>query len=178
MQTYRRVGEWMVGNGLLTEEQLEQALQQKGQQRQRFGDFLVAQGWVQERDVTRCLAEQFHLEITDLSKIKQQRKAKLLVSSSFALQRLVLPVAFDKEGLHCVVGDPVDVETTDALRIRAGVPVKLTLAPASELRAAIRQAYRLPGATAPATKKRPAKIEFQADRQALVRALENGGNAA
>lgn len=168
----------MVAHGVLTEEQLDRALKLRPQQRRRFGEMLVALGYCSEEDVTRCLAEQFDLPIVDVSKISPKSKAFRLISGSFALNRLVLPIEMKDGCLICVVSDPVDIQTTDDLRARAGVPLQLSLAPTSQLRAAIQKAYRLPNMneSAPANKKLP--IDMQTDRQALVKALLDGGRVA
>ncbi len=178
MQSYRRVGEWMVEHGVLTEEQLNRALKMKSQQDRRFGEVLVLNGFCTEDDVTECLAEQFDLAVVDFSKIHPKASAYNLISGSFALNRLVLPFQLKDGVLDCIVSDPVDIQSTDEVRDRAGVPLRLHLAPTSALRAAIQRTYKLPkmNESTPSGKKLP--IDMQTDRSALLRALQDGGQVA
>ena len=168
----------MVARGVLTEEQLDRALRLRPQQRRRFGEMLVEQGFCSEQDVTQCLADQFDLPIVDLEVVHPKPKAFRLISGSFALNRLVLPIELRDGTLTCVISDPVDIQTTDELRDRAGFPLKLLLAPTTPLRAAIQKAYKLPKyeVAPPSTKKVP--IDMQTDRRALMRALQDGGQVA
>ncbi len=177
MQAYRRVGDWMVTRGIMTEAQLDQALEMRPKFQLRFGEFLVTQGYCTESDITECLAEQFSMPIADLEGLKPKVKARQLVSGSFALNRLVLPIELKDGTLTCVIGDPIDIHTTDELRNRTGFPLNLILAPVSPLREAIRTAYRLPS-TVTAASQAPVHIDQQDDRRALIRALQDGGLAA
>lgn len=168
----------MVQHGVLTEEQLDRALKMKSHQSCRFGELLVANGFCTEADVTECLAEQFDLAVVDFAKIRPKANAYNLISGSFALNRLVLPFQLKEGVLDCIVCDPVDVESTDEVRDRAGVPLRLYLAPTSALKAAIQRTYKLPKLVefTPTGKKLP--IDMQTDRRALILALEEGDRAA
>ena len=161
----------------MTPAQLELALELRPKLPLRFGELLVAQNMCTENDLTECLAEQFNMPVVDLETLKPKVKARQLVSGSFALNRLVLPIEIKDGKLTCVISDPIDIQTTDELRNRAGYPLNLVLAAATPLREAIRKAYRLPS-----TKIDPnpthLHIDLQDDRRALIRALQDGGLVA
>ncbi len=179
MQPYRRVGEWMLAKGILTQDQLTEALSMRSTHQCRFGDLLVAEGFCTEQDVIDCLAAQFDLPVIDLGKVRPRRDALRLISGSFALNRLLLPVRYQDGFLDCVVADPVDIESTDALRGKSFAPLKIFLATSTQLRTAIQKAYKLPTYDSKAVTAVPTlKIDAQVDRRALLMAMESGGLAA
>jgi len=59
----RRIGELLVGNGLITEQELEGALAQQASTDERLGEILVARRLVSSTDLTNVLMEQLGREL-------------------------------------------------------------------------------------------------------------------
>ncbi len=62
----RRLGELLVGKGLITPHQLEEALHLSREWGSRLGDVILSTGWVAPVDFYGVLANHFHLEFVDL----------------------------------------------------------------------------------------------------------------
>ena len=62
----KMLGEILVGQGVLSAEQLVGALDGQAEAGQRLGEYLVAKRVLSERDLAAVLAEQFALEVVDL----------------------------------------------------------------------------------------------------------------
>lgn len=190
MIQYKRIGEMLLEAGLLTQEELDHALQTKLGTTLRFGEILTALGYVTEDEITNCLADQYGYRVAKLELIEPERAALEVVPSITALSGLVLPISVTADKFSCVIADPLDVPLTDSLLRMAGRPVEFSLSTPSELFDAIVKAYGLgpkgravtlgvaplprkePAAkpTRPRTK-RPIKIDPQDDRFALLAAL-------
>lgn len=174
MQQYRRIGDWLLEHGILTEDQLKSAIQAQKGRKARFGEVLVELGFCKEIDIVKCLSEQFDVPIAKLKSVVPEKRALNVISGSYALNHCVLPVCNDGVALECVIADPLDIAVTDAVREKAGLPLRLYIAAPTDLRKAIRAAYRLPSFEKP--KKNSGtrmKIDAQADRQALIAAVES-----
>lgn len=172
MSTYQRVGEFLVAKGLLTNEQVQLALEAKRQTTRRFGEVVVALGFASEDDIVHCLAEQYQMEVLDPLGLRPQPAALRLVPSSQALERLILPYKLTDFECSCILADPLDVAITDELSASVKRPLRLTLGAPSRLREAIIQAYKLPlTPPAPSKRKRKPVYDMQTDRQALLEAL-------
>jgi len=65
---HKRIGEMLVDAGLLTTAQVEQALRQQTIWGSRFGDVVLAMGWVRPKDFYRELARHFDLGFVDMVK--------------------------------------------------------------------------------------------------------------
>lgn len=63
-----RLGDILVHNGLITEEQLEEALRHAGQEGVRLGEALVQLGLIDPDAITWAMGHQFHLSFVELSR--------------------------------------------------------------------------------------------------------------
>lgn len=186
---YKRLGEILVDRGYVAEEDLAKALSLQESTSTRLGEIVSSMGWANENQVTQCLAEQYGYDVVDVNEIDFDTKTLALVSSDRALRNLVLPIGIKDGFLHCIIGDPINVVPIDELRIAQELPLKICMAPPSELREAIIQQYYRVSTTAVGklstarakeesatpvknTLKRKLKIDSQTDRVALLNALE------
>lgn len=176
---YRKLGDWLESQGLVTPIQLEQALEVARQRRLRIGEALVATGACTDLAIAEALAKQFDLPLVDPATISIQRGVTKRLAGGWARSRTVLLVRVTSTEAHIVIADPLDLETTDQLREALGRPLVLSLAPFKALRERIDSVYRFPTRDTAKTPspKRPMKLDPMADRIGLLRGLE-GDHAA
>ena len=170
--SYKKLGELLVGSGLLTEQQVQDALAMQKQSPARLGEIATAMGWASEKQISECLAIQYDYELMDPTNVECSCDALSTMSYPRALKNLTLPVKFESDKLHCVIADPINIVALDELRSAQRFPLNVSIAPPSDLREAIIRNYV--GET-PQPQKRQAKgksgIDDQSDRIALLRAL-------
>ncbi len=136
-------GEILLERGLITPEQLDQALELRSRTNFRIGECLVHLGFIEEHAITRCLSEQYDLPIADLSKVVPSARALGLMPCSFALSRLILPLDIVDNVLGAIISDPIDIESSDEVIRNTGYRLELWLAPAGALSEAIARWYSL-----------------------------------
>jgi len=138
----RRFGELLLDRGLLSSDQINDAMRQRSDPRERLGQTLVRLGLLNERDVVQLLSEQFSLPIADNEKLsKADPEAVQLVPENMARQANLLALRREGESLEVVVGDPLDVVSLDNLKALTGCTLKVWIAPPSEVREAIQEFY-------------------------------------
>lgn len=174
---YLRIGEILVGQGLLTSDQVAQALESQRQNRTRFGEIVVTMGWVTEEDLARALGDQYHFDYVDANAIEPESDSLLAVSGRWALTKLILPHRKFEGRFEVVIADPLDVATTDEIRSLQELPLKIFVAGPIALRSAIIRHYTLEcdletAATHRTPSVRPRRIDWQTDRAALLGALD------
>lgn len=152
MSSHHRIGEILLAKGLISEEQLSQALAERGDSYFRLGEVVSAKGWVTEDDVVDCLAEQTHLPVIDLDLTYPDPDAVEMLGLGYCFARLVLPISVRQNRLTCAVADPMDNSFFQALEDSKGVNVDIVLARPTALRAAI---HRLMGKSSQQTRKTP-----------------------
>ena len=69
-----RLGDLFVREGLITQDQLQEALREAQLSKTRIGFALVKLGFVPENQLTRALAKQFRVPAVDLEKVKVEDK--------------------------------------------------------------------------------------------------------
>ena len=99
-----QLGSLLVRDGLLSPEQLEEALAEKEHTGRRIGEIVVARGWVPAAGLARALAEQHHLEFIDLQKTRVEPAATNLLPEHYARRYEALPVEPPEQFVFRVFG--------------------------------------------------------------------------
>lgn len=140
-----RMGERMVSMGLITEDQLNVALQEKKISGKMLGEILVSLGFIEEDALTVFLAETSGFGVFDPRNTIVDGDALALLDKRVALQHQVLPILLDDEAedVHVAMSDPYDVVALDTLRryLPKGYQIKPMVTTSAILSEAIDAAY-------------------------------------
>jgi len=138
----RMLGELLVGRGVVTAEQLVQALDAAAEAGQRLGEFLVSKRVLTERDLATVLAEQFGLEVVDLRHEFPDPTSVVALPEAHAREWGALVLRRTDFGFDVVVADPSDTSIAERLREVLRQPAKLYVGSAGEIDRAMDVAYR------------------------------------
>ena len=135
----RKLGDTLVGWGVITPQQLEAALEAQARDgrtvRRRLGRVLVDAGLVTDGAVAAALADMHGLQVVDLDLQIIDPGVARRIPHSIAVQHVVLPLTVREGVLRVAVADPVDVVALDDLRMRAqGLRLEVVVAAESQLR--------------------------------------------
>jgi type IV pilus assembly protein PilB len=137
-----RLGALLLRNGLLTPEQLADALEEKAQVGGRLGEIVVRKGWLTEEAIARALAEQQHAEFVDLAASPPNPAAATLLPEKFARRYRAVPVRFlDENTILVAVADPTNVVNVDHLNVALGLEVRMAVATESDIAAALERVH-------------------------------------
>lgn len=143
----QQLGDVLVLRGFVTHDHVQEALALQTQSGGRLGEILVQMGVLEERDLVGALAEFFGMPVADLRRYKPDPDALALISEEVARQNMAMPISLHDDGLHVAVAEP-----SDSLRFllseKSGHPVRLLLAPASDVTWAIDSNYLAIGGVA------------------------------
>ncbi|HVL63535.1 MAG TPA: ATPase, T2SS/T4P/T4SS family [Actinomycetota bacterium] len=132
-----RLGEMLIAKGIISDEQLEEALREQQVTAERLGTILVTRGYVDEVDLVRTLAEHFGLEFIDLEERPIDPSAVQLVKESFARYHQLLPVGWENDRLLVAMVNPTNVFSLDDLRSVTGEDIRALMAEPNQLMRAI-----------------------------------------
>jgi len=138
----RRLGEILMEAGLLTPEQLQQALEAQATSGRRLGDQLVTSGLLDERTLARALAEQYGLRQVDLRHEEPAAPALGLLDEAAARELLAVPLRLDGDALEVAVADPSLPGLDRVLEEAVGRRVRLRVASLSDVRHTLDRAYK------------------------------------
>ena len=111
-----RMGERMVAMGLLTDDQLNVAIQEKKRSTKMLGEILVDLSFITEDELTVFLAQISGFTVFDPRSTIVDSEALAVLEKNIAIQHQVLPVSFCEGGINVAMSDPYDVVALDTLR--------------------------------------------------------------
>ena len=111
-----RLGEILIQEGLLTEEQCQQVLSEQKSSGHRLGYLLVKQGLVDENAITKVLARQYRMPAVDLSRFEVDPHISKLIPSDMALKHTVLPLKREGRTLTVAMADPTNLGLIEDLK--------------------------------------------------------------
>jgi len=138
----KRLGEMFVEKGLVTEDQVQDVLQEqtKTQNKNFIGEMFVEKGFVVEDDLLMTLAEQFGIEFVELAKKDIDWEVPARFSSSFIDQHRCLPFQADEETVTLAITNPLNAWAISVAEKQAAPSdVNFVLAKKTELDAAIKE---------------------------------------
>lgn len=138
-----RIGDRLVAQGVITQDQLNVALQEKKISGKMLGAVFVELGFVAQEDLTAFLAEEAGLGVFNPSEAGYDPECVALFDKRTARKLKALPVSV-QDGRYCIaMSDPQDVVALDTLRsyLPRGAELVPLLASFDELSQGIDKAY-------------------------------------
>jgi len=144
-QAKRHIGQILIAQGILTEDQLRIALLEQLKTNQPVGKLLVNLGFVSEATLRDALSEKLGLQSVDLTQIIVDSAALKIVPREFAKRHHIFPVALDRENRRLIIAlaDTHNIVAIDQVRaqLRGEFEVETRLAGETEIARAIDQYY-------------------------------------
>lgn len=141
-----RLGEFLVRRGLVTQGDLDASLRFKERTGEPLGQVLVSQGLLSEEQLYRALAEQHNLEyLPDLSSYTVTESVLDALSRSDAVRYSALPISrLDDGSYEIVTSDP---QSFAQIQERIGQPVRFLISLPVQVERAIERFYPAPAPT-------------------------------
>lgn len=131
----KKLGDILVGWGMLTQPQLDQATKVAAGAGKRLGETIVELGFAKEEQVAKALANQFSMEYVDLAANGAGSQINIkLIPEDLVKKHLILPMEKTNGRLRLIIHDPMDLELLDMLRFRLNVEIDPRLAPRSQIK--------------------------------------------
>src|SRR5436853_4900722 len=114
--TSDKLGEILLREGLITQDQLKKALLEQKNTGMRLGYTLVKLGFVEETEISKMLARQYRMPAVDLSRFEVDPKILKLVPADMAAKGVVLPLKREGRTLTVAMADPSDLGLLEDLK--------------------------------------------------------------
>ncbi len=136
----KRLGDILVEAGLITEEQLQQALREKAD-RQKLGDALLQQGFITEQQLIEVLEFQLGIPHVSLYRYPIDQKMTSIISKETATRSLIMPLKQEGDKILVAMADPMDFFVIDDLRLSTGFQIEAAIATKDDILRAINKYY-------------------------------------
>ena len=135
------LGEMMLSAGVVSADQLKEAMGLQRSSSIHIGQALQQLGHIDETTLARFLAKQQGMPFVDLEKGRIADSVLAKISAEIALQQEVLPVMERDKKLYVAVDDPLKRIVADQLHFMLGLDVACVLAAPGALKRALRRYY-------------------------------------
>jgi len=136
-----RLGDQLLASHLITDEQLQKALEMQRDSGGLLGEVLVSTGALSEQALAHALASFFGFDVANLRRDNVDPMMIGFLPEEVAREYVAFPVRMEDENLFIAVAEPSE-ELRNTLSKASGKPVKLLIAPLSDVRWAIDSNYR------------------------------------
>jgi len=140
--TTDKLGDILVKEGLISQEQLKKALAEQKGNGMRLGYTLVKLGFVEETEVTKMLARQYRMPAVDLSRFEVDPKILKLIPADIASKHVVLPLKREGRTLTIAIADPNNVTAIEDIKFITRCDIFPVIAGEYTLRNAIDKYYQ------------------------------------
>ncbi len=137
----RRLGDLLVNEGLISQEQLHRALSEQKGSNEKLGTILVRLGIINEDQLIGFLSRQYGIPSITLSQLDIDSDVVKLVPAQIARKYEVLPVKRTGNALTLAMADPTNVFALDDVAFMTNLQVLPVVASQGAIRQAIERIY-------------------------------------
>jgi len=145
MARYKRLGDILISEGIITEKQIEEAIAAQGKEGGKLGEVLIDLGYVNEEQIVVALSKQLSIPYISLASGKLKPAAdqslETLILQDFAVKNIVLPLSRSLNSLTVVMFDPLDLILIDNLKKITGCEINVIVSTRANILKAISEFY-------------------------------------
>jgi len=135
------IGTILVERGLVTEEQLSEAIAEQSRTGERLDAILVRLGFVSSAQVLEAIGQQFAMPIVDLTTVEVKPEVLRTLPARLVFKQRCVPLEERNGTLRIATCDPYELTAFDELRLLTGKGIELVLADEQDIRKFIRIHY-------------------------------------
>ncbi|EOV5436043.1 GspE/PulE family protein [Vibrio parahaemolyticus] len=115
IQLRKRLGDLLVEEGIVSEDQIQQALSAQRSTGQKLGDALIDLGFITEKQMLEFLSQQLGLPLIDLGRAPVDADAVQILPEVHARRLRAMVVVRNGDTLRVAMSDPADLFTQESL---------------------------------------------------------------
>lgn len=138
------IGQILIENGLLTEQQLQKALTaQKSSNGKMLGDIFIELGYVTEAQFAKALATRLKVPYVDLYITPISVEAVKRIPEAIAKKNNLIAIASNGQRLTVATNDPINFYIFEDIKVIAGMDIYPVLATKTAIKSAIEKYYSI-----------------------------------
>ncbi len=145
MARYKRLGDILISEGIITEKQLEESIALQAKEGGKLGEVLIRLGYVSDEQIVIALSKQLAIPYISLASGKltptADQNLETLIPHDFAIRNIILPLSRNLNSLTVVMFDPLDLILIDNLKKITGCEINPVVSTKSNILKAIQNFY-------------------------------------
>jgi type IV pilus assembly protein PilB len=141
MSEKKSFGDFLVGLGAITADQLKKVYQEQKRGGERLEQTIVRLGYVKEELALQCLADYFNLPFVDLDTYLIDEKVVNIIPEEMARRHTLIPLFKIGNTLTVAITNPLNLLALDELRNKVKTDVEIAITTEKKIKKAIDQHY-------------------------------------
>ncbi len=137
----KKIGELLLQEGLISQEQLSRALEDQNQSGERVGAALIKLGYISEEVLAEFIAKQFHVPQVNLSKLTIPKEVITIIPLDISQKYQAVPFGLMGNTLNVAMADPGNLFVVDDIRFLTRKSIQIHVASESIIKKTIAQFY-------------------------------------
>ncbi len=137
----KKIGELLLQEGLISQEQLSRALEDQNQSGERVGAALIKLGYISEEVLAEFIAKQFHVPEVNLSKLTIPKEVITIIPLDISQKYQAVPFGLMGNTLNVAMADPGNLFVVDDIRFLTRKSIQIHVASESIIKKTIAQFY-------------------------------------
>ncbi len=139
---FQKVGDILVYEGVITEEQLQKALSEQKESKEKLGQILINEDIISEAQLVKAYSQQMgHKHVLENDLLALSGDDVSLLSEEFARENHVISMKKTDSGILVAMEDPEDLDAIDGIRKITGLNPEILIAGRSAIENAINKLY-------------------------------------
>jgi len=141
MPPKKRLGDALVDQGVITQEQLMESLKMQKVKKMRLGQVILELGFANEEQILNVLSKQLGVPRISLEEYDIDKNVLQLVPAKISQKHMLIPLFMDGKRLTIAMADPLDVFVIDQLQYMTGLTIDIVISSQDEIKGAIHKYY-------------------------------------
>jgi len=145
MARYKRLGDILIVEGVITQDQLEEAVSRQAKEGGKLGEILIKLNYVTEEQIVMALSKQLVIPYISLASGKlapaSDQNLENLIPYDFAIRNLLLPLSRSINSLTVVMFNPLDLILLDNLKRLTTCEINSVISTKTDILKAIESFY-------------------------------------
>jgi type IV pilus assembly protein PilB len=139
----QKLGQILLKEGLITQNQLDEAVRIMEKTHNRLGRILVKLAYIEEKRIVECLSRQYNYPIIDITEHTIPEKVIKQIPYEIAKKHFALPIDFKDNTLIVAMADPTDSIAIEDIQFKTNLSIKATLTTEKEIIDAFKKYYQI-----------------------------------
>ncbi len=140
----KRLGDMLIEEQVITPEQFERAMEERGKTGKKTGEVIVELGFATEETVAEALARQLRVEMVNPNTIDIPSEALSMLTGQMLRKYMAIPIGFDPNDINVLrvaMADPMDIMAIDDLSIVTNMQIDACIATSRNIAVALDKHY-------------------------------------
>lgn len=138
----KQLGELLVEDGIITQEQVKEALSFQQERGGLIGEILVELGFVKEEDIAKALTVQYGFPYLPLDNYEVEPGLINFIPARVARQYLLIPIDKIGNNLSIAMSNPLNEQAVEDVELICKCSVQVFVSTSSDIKRAIEKYYK------------------------------------